>query len=179
MGLEHRPSEAILICGLIYADRSVCEPALCRLESEFGPIEDRSPEYPFNYTDYYRDEMGTDLFRRFVGFRRAFDPGDLVRAKLTTNRIEIELSDGFGETARRRVNLDPGYLTAAKLVLATTKDFSHRIYLRDGIYAEVTLQFGRAGLRAQPWTYPDFASGAYAEFLLNVRRRAMADNACG
>jgi hypothetical protein len=118
--------------------------------------------------------MGDGLTRNFVSFRRVFDPGSLADAKLATNRIERELADKTGDTFRRRVNLDPGYVTAAKLVLATTKDFSHRVYLRDGIYAEVTLQFGSGGPRAQPWTYPDFASGAYSEFLMKVRRRSMA-----
>jgi hypothetical protein len=174
MGIEQQPGEARLICGLIYRDADLCERALARLEQEFGPIEDRSPEYPFNFTDYYRPEMGDGLTRNFVSFRRVFDPGSLADAKLATNRIERELADKTGDTFRRRVNLDPGYVTAAKLVLATTKDFSHRVYLRDGIYAEVTLQFGSGGPRAQPWTYPDFASGAYSEFLMKVRRRSMA-----
>jgi len=174
VGTEKQAGEARLICGLIYSDADLCGRALARLEQEFGPIEDRSPEYPFNFTDYYRPEMGDGLVRRFVSFERPFGPGSLAEAKLATNRIELELGDAKESSFRRRVNIDPGYITPAKLVLATTKDFSHRVYLRDGIYAEVTLQFGSAGPRAQPWTYPDFASGLYSDFLMKVRRRALA-----
>jgi hypothetical protein len=173
MGMVRQAGSVKLICGLIFRETLLCEQAIDRLETEFGPVEDRSPEYRFEFTDYYRAEMGDGLVRRFVSFRREFDPGVLADVKSATNRIERELAEKSSETLRRRVNLDPGYVTGAKLVLATTKDFAHRVYLRDGIYAEVTLQFGSAGPRVQPWTYPDFASGAYSEFLMLVRRRIL------
>ena len=173
MGQEKQAGNAKLICGLIYRDAAVRDEALQRLQAEFGAVEDRSPEYPFTFTDYYRAEMGDGLIRQFVSFRGWLDPAALADAKRATNRIEREFAEKSGETFLRRVNLDPGYITAAKFVLATTKDFSHRVYLRDGIHAEVTLQFGSAGPRVQPWTYPDFASGVYSDFLMLVRRRVL------
>ncbi len=160
-----------LICAILRADPQLDDAVDTRLEAAFGSIVMRSPCQPFADTAYYEPEMGTGLGRRLVVFGAPFDPGALAAAKRTTIAIE----DAFRRPAGggRRVNRDPGYLTPAKLVLATTKDFSHRVYLADGIYAEVTLQFGRGGAVAQPWTYPDFRSGRYDAFLLAARQRRM------
>jgi hypothetical protein len=128
-----------------------------------------SDTFPFDDTDYYGPEMGDGLRRRFLCFAGGFDPADLADAKLRTNEVEAELAvERDGRTARR-VNLDPGYVTGAKLVLASAKDAGHRVYLRDGIHAEVTLAFRRASCARFPWTYPDFRSGRYDAFLLKVR----------
>ncbi|MBM4148562.1 MAG: DUF4416 family protein [Lentisphaerae bacterium] len=171
MGAVRGPGMARMVCGIIYGDVSERGRAMEALESEFGAADDASPDYEFNFTDYYGTEMGARLCRRFVRFAAPFDPGRLADAKVLTNRMEHDLLSG--PDGNRRVNLDPGYITAAKLVLATTKDFSHRIYIRDGIFAEVTLQFGRGGVKTMPWTYPDLASGACDEFFLRARRSVM------
>ena len=170
MSTVRNPYAVKLFCGLVWSDASVAAAAEERMTASFGEIDFRSPVIPFNHTDYYRAEMGSDLQRTFVTFASPIDPGVLAEVKQRTNAIEIELSRAGDDGApRRRVNLDPGYVTPAKLVLATGKDFAHRIYLRDGIYAEVTLMFGHEGVRFLPWTYPDFKSEAYVDFFTQVR----------
>ncbi|MBM4142594.1 MAG: DUF4416 family protein [Lentisphaerae bacterium] len=143
------------------------------LGSAFGPADRISAVYPFDLTDYYADEMGAPLLRQFVAFGGSFDPAELAAVKQRTNALERSMAVVADGRARRRVNLDPGYVTAANLVLATTKNSSHRILLGGGIYAEVTLTFRKQAVVPFPWTYPDFRSGRYDGFLLAVRRDAM------
>jgi hypothetical protein len=121
-------------------------------------------------TEYYLPEMGEDLKRQFVSFKRLVNPQELAATKILANQLELRICRDLGMPEERRlVNLDPGYLTLSKLVLATTKDFSHRIYLRDGIFAESTLHFEGGRWVSWPWTYPDYASGRYHVFLDEVR----------
>jgi hypothetical protein len=171
MGGIRQAERVKLICGMISADETLMTQVETELAGRFGGIDLRSDLMPFDYTDYYEKEMGAGLFRRFVSFATMIDPVELADIKVVTNSIEQRLARGTG---KRTINLDPGYVTPAKLVLATTKDFSHRIYLRDGIYAEVTLNFRKSGLTFFDWTYPDFKSGRYNDFLAEVRRRVMA-----
>ena len=165
-----------LFCGLIGRDRGFLEAVIRRLVERFGPLEAASGWIPFDFTDYYREEMGEPLFRRFVAFGPLVDPAVLPDVKRWTNELEAETAERGDGRPRRRVNLDPGYLTADKLVLATTKNFSHRIYLRDGIYAEVTLNFTRSGCRFFDWTYPDFRTPAYTAFFMGLRERLLRDD---
>jgi hypothetical protein len=172
---EVRPVQpARLVCGIIAGRAELFDLAEAELLRSFGPVESASAAVPFTATDYYGDEMGAGLLRKFVGFAGVVDPGRLAAVKLRTNAIERLFAVESGGRLCRRVNLDPGYVTPAKLVLATTKDFAHRVYLADGIYAEVTLNFKKDGVAFLPWTYPDFKSGAYTEFLQGVRRGLMA-----
>lgn len=163
-----------LICGLIaVGEPDVLRKAAEALTAAFGEADLVSDPIPFDFTPYYQAEMGEGLVRQFFSFARLIDPGDLAAIKRATNAIEERFLRAGSERSGRRVNLDPGYVTAAKLVLATTKDFAHRIYLRDGIYAEVTMAFRKSGVAVFDWTYPDFRSGRYTEFFLEVRRRYM------
>ena len=172
---EVRPVEPVkLICGIISADESLMTSAVDEMTSRHGPVDLDSGLFPFDMTDYYAAEMGGNLLRKFVSFERLIDPSDIVVIKLGTNAIEKNMAGEERGVVRRRINLDPGYVTPAKLVLATTKDFAHRIYLGRSIYAEVTLQFSsRGGIRSFPWTYPDFASDRYTSFLQSVRERLL------
>ena len=136
------------------------------LEEHLGPIDYESQLLDFDFTDYYEPEMGSGLKRNFWGFRRLVDPGALVDLKLFTNQLEQTLA----VNGKRIVNIDPGYLTAARIVLASTKDFGHRLYLGKGIYGEVTLMYQKKGLRPLPWTYPDYRSEAYHEFFKGLRQ---------
>lgn len=129
MGEVKTPSKAKLICGMITQDEQLFEMAQERLTIDFGPIDYESRILPFNQTDYYQLEMGPDLKREFIAFEPLIDRERLVEIKLSTNALEKELA----KDGRRRINLDPGYLTPSKLILATTKDYSHRIYLGGGI----------------------------------------------
>ena len=169
-----RPVEPVkLICGIIAADAGMAGRARTELERLYGRIDVEAGPFPFDKTDYYATEMGSNLQRWFVAFEAMVDPGRLADIKRETNAIEEQLSVTEGGTFRRRVNLDPGYATPAKLVLATTKDFAHRVYLEQGIYAEVTLNFKKSGGMYFPWTYPDFKDGRYDEFLFKVRRSVL------
>jgi len=140
--------------------------ALFRL---YGEIDVESDPVPFDFTDYYEDEMGTGLLRKFVSFATLIDPGRLAEVKVRANGLEREFAAGAG--GRRRINLDPGYVDASRLVLATTKNVAHRIYVGQGIYAEVTLTFRKNGCACFDWTYPDYRSGRYEGFFREIRRR--------
>ncbi len=155
-----------LFAGLLTARPEALEYVRPRLEERLGPIELESPVLDFNYTDYYEPEMGPGLKRRFWGFARLEDPEALVDLKLYTNLLE----KGCSVAGRRTVNIDPGYLAPARLVLASTKDFAHRLYLGKGVYGEVTLVYRERGFRPLPWTYPDFRSEGYQQFFRDLRR---------
>ena len=144
-----------------------------RAEQQFGPLALASDAFSFTETNYYAATMGPDLKKQFLAFERPIDPAALAEIKRQTNEWEAQYA-ACGEHAEPRpLNLDPGYITPAKLVLASTKDHAHRIYLREGIYAEVTLSY-RAG-RWQPldWTYPDYRRDDYQAFFSDCRRRLL------
>jgi hypothetical protein len=160
---------AKLFCGMIAVDKAVMLEAEYDLATRFGAVDFRSPIIPFTFTDYYKPEMGEGLLRRFVSFAIPVDSACLAEIKCESNAIERRLAIPQGYRLSRRVNLDPGYVTAAKVVLATTKNRPHRIHLRDGIYAEVTLSLSRSGPECYPWTYPDYRVASYGEFFMAVR----------
>ena len=175
MGLPKRPLPSKLIVGLLGADRRRLDEAGERLACYFGSVDFGSDLLPFTYTDYYAGELGAPLWRQFLAFARPFEQGALARAKLLTNALETEMS----VAGRRSVNLDPGYITAAKLVLATTKDNAHRLYVGDGIYAEVTLAFVRGHFQTLPWTYPDYATEECRQVMETIRARHLAQQRAG
>ncbi len=161
---------ALFFCGLLAAGRDELAAGADALVREFGPARCGSPVWLFDNTDYYRDELGPHPIRAFLAWEGDFDTTDLARRKLLTNRMEIDLAARLGGSLTRPVNLDPGYLTLAKVVLASAKNYAHRIHLRDGIFAEVTLQYRGGTLRTLPWTFPDYGSGRYGSFFLEVRQ---------
>lgn len=161
-----RPSQRVaLICAVCSADTHAGETAEISLVEQWGPAALVQAPFPFDHTDYYEAEMGAPLSKHLVAFERLIEPEELPACKLSTNRLEEELS----KDGRRRVNLDPGYLTPARLVLASTKDFAHRIYLGGGIYGEVTLLYRKGAFTPLPWTYPDYRGPATLTFLKRVR----------
>lgn len=155
-----------LIMGMLAAGEESFRRAEELFSAEFGTMDFESPIIPFVWTDYYREEMGESLLRKFVSFSRLVDPERLPAIKIFSNSIESRLG---GEDGRRKINLDPGYLTEAKLILATTKDHQHRLYLGDGIFGEVTLRFLRGKYQPWEWTYPDYRSEEYAPIFLHIR----------
>lgn len=157
-----------LICGVIFSDNEARNRASMLLVEEFGPADLVSPDFPFNFSSYYEPEMGPNLKRCFLSFERLIRPEILPEIKHWTNRIEARIQEEWGRPGRP-VNLDPGYLTASALIMATTKDFSHRIPLRDGIYAHLEFLFTRKGIKTLDWTYPDFRPPVYHDFFLKVR----------
>jgi hypothetical protein len=136
----------------------------------WGPIDRESPRFDFHETHYYDATMGDGLKKVFFTFQRPFDPEKLVEIKLATNRWEEEYAAQAGKEARP-LNLDPGYLTPAKLVLASTKDFAHRIYLSQGIYAEITLQYRHRRWQHHEYTFPDYRREDYQRFFSECREK--------
>jgi len=157
-----------LIVGVITAQLELLAAVHHRISERFGPIDFTSELLPFDYTTYYEAEMGKDLKRQFVSFETLIAPDELSAAKLFSNEVEREFATGAEEC--RQVNLDPGYVSAAKLVLASTKDHAHRIYLQGGIYAEMTLKFHRKTFQPWQWTYPDYRTQAYIDIFNHIRQ---------
>ncbi len=162
------PSFVKLIVGIITADTNLLEAVDLKLGKRFGEIDFASQRMPFDYTAYYEQEMGRELQRQFISFDRLILPDELPALKYFTNSVEQDFAEN--ETARRLVNLDPGYISAAKLVLASTKDHAHRIHLEDGIYAENTLKFRNKTFQPWEWTYPDYRTPAYIEIFNHIRQ---------
>lgn len=146
--------------------------AIRRLRLHFGPTDLESEDWSFDQTDYYKIEMGDNIKRRFVFFEELISVERLAEIKRLTNDLETKIRDDtLHPHDRRPVNLDPGYMTLSKFVLATTKDYSHRIYLDRGIYAEVTLHYANGTWKPYPWTYPDYAGENYRAFFESVREK--------
>lgn len=155
-----------LICGLLYRDSQTYETVLEQLEKMYGPVEFESEHSEFSHSDYYAEEMGTELTRTFISFVEPVQPDKIGAIKLATNAIEDEYKN---EADGRLINIDPGYVTLANLVLASTKDFSHRIYLGSGIYGEITLIYEGKSFQPLKWTYPDYQTENTIAFLARVR----------
>ena len=165
MGEAKIPQAVKLIASIFHADEAGLRQAQRLLSQELGPLDYRSELLPFTHTDYYTPEFGSPLVRVIMAFERLIDPALLPAIKRRTNELERVHSVG----AHRWVNIDPGYVSLSKLVLATTKDHAHRIYLRDGIYAEVTLRYQEGSFHPWPWTYPDYASPRYLAIFNAIR----------
>ncbi len=165
MGTIHQPEPVKLIVGLLGRDLGVLGQARQRLGEAFGPLEQCSEPAPFSHTGYYAHELGDRPWRQFVSFAHLMDPGELARIKVRSNALEME----WAVEGRRPVNLDPGYVSLSKLVLASTKNHWHRIYLGEGIYAEATLPFRNGAFRPQEWTYPDYRTPEALAFFTAVR----------
>ncbi|MCX5641945.1 MAG: DUF4416 family protein [Candidatus Omnitrophica bacterium] len=166
MGRPEKPQLVRLFIGMLGGDPELFSAAADILTKKFGPILLESEIIPFKFTDYYTPEMGNDLLRKFIAFKRMVSPEKLASIKLFTNRLEKT----YCQSKKRRINLDPGFLTPARVILASTKDFSHRIYLKSGIYAEITFLFHKNGLEFLPWTYPDYRTEPYLKFFSTLRK---------
>ena len=167
-----QPPAVKLICGMISSRADLFDFARDRLTDHFGPTDLISEVMDFDLTHYYDEQMGTPLVRRFVSFEELVSPGILPDVKHFTNELERALASEIDpEAPQRPINLDPGYVETSKLVLVSMKNFAHRIYLRDGVYAEVTLLGHGDHWEVLPWTFPDYASNRYHPFLSAVRHR--------
>jgi Domain of unknown function (DUF4416) len=167
MGTAREPMPVKLMASLLTGDLGLLaeiKPALARL---FGPLDFESELLPFDHTDYYAAEFGPALQRQIVTFARLTAPTHLPAIKCQTNELEQSLA----QANRRRVNIDPGYVSLSKLVLATTKDHAHRLYLGQGIYGEVTLTYQQGRFRPWPWTYPDYAEDRCCALFMEIRKR--------
>lgn len=165
MGEIREPQPVKLIVSAFAGGEALLTEARARLMAEFGPVDYESALLPFEHTDYYTPEFGPGLVRRIWAFEDLIEQGELAAIKRRTNDIEME----WAVEGRRRINLDPGFVSHSKMVLATTKNHVHRVYIGEGIYAEVTLHFRDGSFRAWPWTYPDYASPLYLEIFNQIR----------
>ncbi|MBN1466954.1 DUF4416 family protein [candidate division KSB1 bacterium] len=165
MGEIRFPKDVCLICALCYADEGVKDKAIARLVDAYGPIQFASDRMAFSYTSYYEKEMGRALEKEYLTFSRCMDPAALPAVKTFTNELEKH----FAQDSRRTINLDPGYIEAAKLILATTKNYNHRIYIGNGIYGDVQLYWQNGAFHPNPWTYPDYRENTVRQFFAQVR----------
>ena len=163
-----RPAKlAKLVIGCFTKDKDILWDVAQKLSEAFGPPDVISPWLAFEHTGYYTPEMGAPLFRRLIGFCELIQQDGLPAIKLFTNELEGQ----FSREGRRLVNIDPGYLLAERFVLATGKNYTHRIYLRAGIYADLTLIYHKGSFHSLNWTYPDYVEDAITRFLGSVRDR--------
>lgn len=165
------PKPAKLIVGMLTPDERCLKVAMEGLSFAFGNLDRISEIWPFNQTHYYTDEIGPTILRQFVSMEKLVNPGQLAAVKHQTNQMEQELAASLGLSVPRPVNLDPGLIEGSKLVLATTKNFSHRIYIGDRMYAEVTLLYDKGQWCPMPYTFPDYRQACYHAFFSKVRAR--------
>ena len=167
MSEPSRADDVKLISSLFSSNKAFINEIIHVLEHRFGSVDWTSPELFFDRTQYYAEEMGWPLHRRFVSFKELIRPQDVVEVKLETNRIENE----YLEDGNRRINIDPGDVSLERLILVTGKNYTHRIYLSKGIFADLTLIFNRASFRPLEWTFKDYGSPEIISLFNGVRER--------
>lgn len=165
MGSPKEPAPVKMIAGLLAASDALLQQAAAALTGHYGPIDSISVPIDWTVSTYYCDEMGPAIRRQFLSFERLIAANELAAVKLATNGLE----ERWRTPAGRQVNIDPGYVATTKLVLASTKDAAHRIYLGRGIYAETTLLFSNGSFQAHAHTYPDYAAPEALAFFNSVR----------
>ena len=162
-----QPQPVKFFCGVLYSDEMLLQRACEHLQAHFGLIDYKSPLFPFQATDYYIPEMGSPIVRCFWAFHDLVNPKILAESKLYCSQVE----EALAIAAKRKVNLDPGYMDYDKVVLASAKYNSQKIYLDLGIYADVTLYYERGFYRPSEYAFPDFKSGSYNDVFLNIRAK--------
>jgi len=173
MGVIRQFVPVKLFIGVLVSNSKFIPEIENRLTAAYGSIDHRSDVIPFDFTDYYEAEMGDLIDRVFFSFERLIEADQLPEIKRQTNQLEDELAPLLrtpNTNVKRPVNLDPGYLEQAKVILASTKNFYHRMYLGGGIFGEVTMHFKNNTYQFFPWTYPDYQSKDYQDFFLRMRQ---------
>jgi hypothetical protein len=164
MGVEKEFKKVKLFSGIIYSSTQIYEETRKKLEEIFSAVDLESGEFNFDFTTYYNQEMGSPLYRRFISFEKLISPEQLPAIKIYTNKIEIKTSIN----GNRVVNLDPGYLSDANVIIATTKNYYHRVPLSKGIYAHMEYVIKKKKLVPLEWTYPDFKTPQYMDFFTRL-----------
>ena len=165
MGVPHLFEEPILFIGSLFSDKLIFDKVFPVLQDNFGNILFQSNIRPWEYSAHYNKELGAPIYRNFIFFDGIIDPSALSDIKLLTNDVEA----AYSQAGKRRINLDPGYITLAKVVLASTKNYSHRIYLGKGIYAELALLYKNRQFITMPYTYNDYKDPTYLAMFMKVR----------
>lgn len=167
------PKPVKLVIGILAANHNCLHAAAEALANNFGEVDFTSEVWPFDKTDYYKVQTGSHILRQFISIKNLIDPGKLAKIKHQTNKLEQKLTKALALPLPRPVNLDPGIIEPSKLILATTKNYSHRIYIGKNMYAEVTLIFDKGCWRPQDYTYPDYRQQCYFDFFDTVRTRLL------
>jgi len=165
MGVPHLFEKPILFIGSLFSDKKILDDVFPVLRDNFGTILFQSTTQRWQYSEHYDKELGTPLYRNFIFFDEIIDPSILADIKLLTNDLEAR----YSRNDKRQINLDPGYITLAKVVLASTKNYSHRIYLGKGIYAELVLLYKKNQFITMPYTYNDYKDLASMHMFTEVR----------
>jgi hypothetical protein len=168
MGSIRAFSPVKLFTGVLVSNEELLPEVESELCAGYGPADHRSPVLPFTFTDYYRHETGDRILRVFFSFEQLIEADQLPEIKRRTNVLEEKFA-AVGTMVKRPVNLDPGYLEHSKVILASTKNFYHRMYLSQGIFGEVTMHFRNGAFEFFPWTYPDYKSAEYQAFFTELR----------
>jgi len=171
MSAPQSPKPAKLVVGLFMKKKSLIVPVVTELVEKIGSIDTVSPWLPFNYTSYYEPEMGSPLFRRVFAFNSLVKQSSLPEIKIITNKIEKK----YSKSGQRLVNIDPGYMLHERFVLATGKNYTHRIYIGMGIFADLTLIYQKGSFRKLSWTYPDYTEKNMLTYLEMVRNKYAVD----
>lgn len=171
MGAIKEPAKVKVIVGILAQDAAAVENVRETLRARFGQEELVLPPFPFTFTNYYKDEIGTAPVRAFFSYEDLIDRTEIVDIKLWTNDVELEIAQRNGTPGLRPVNLDPGYMTLGQFFLATTKDQRQRVYMQRGIFVEPTLYFQDGHFHAFDWTYRDYQSETYIKYLEQVRAK--------
>lgn len=171
MSRPRPPAPAKLVVGMFMHRKELFETCAAELARHIGDLDIVGPWMPFDYTSYYEREMGAPLFRRMIVFKPLILQDELSNIKLATNALE----DRHRHLDKRQINIDPGYLLLERFVLASGKNFSHRIYIGRDIYADLTLIYRHGGFKTLPWTYPDYADSLMRDFLSRVRAKYVLD----
>lgn len=167
------PKPVKLIVGILASNHQCLHAATELVTGKLGDADFTSEVWPFDKTDYYRDQTGPRILRQFLSIERLIDAGRLAKIKLHTNKLERKLAKSLAIPLPRPVNLDPGLIEPSKLVLATTKNYSHRIYIGKRMYAEVTLIYDKGRWQPLGHTYPDYRQQCYFDFFDTVRNRLL------
>ena len=171
MGTPQQPQRVKLFIAIMYDGRFAVSALIERLRARFGEEDFSYGPVDFSWTDYYAPEMGEHLYKLYLTFAALIGRETLPAIKLFTNSVEQELS----VQGKRTVNIDPGYVARDKLVLASTKDFYHRLYLGDGIYGEVTLHYRKGVFRHFSWTFPDYKEDGLHALLMKARANLVGE----
>ena len=171
MSQPRSPKPAKLVIGFFLHEKSLGILIVNNLIERFGDVDIVSEWMPFDQTSYYEPEMGAPLYRRMMAFEKLVHQSELAQVKLFTNEIEKQYADN----GKRAVNVDPGYMLLERFVLATGKNFAHRIYIGKRIYADLTLIFRKGRFESLPWSFPDYAGNRVQTFLMRVREKYAVD----
>lgn len=169
MGQIRRRDKVKRFAAVFAHDESALDWLAQRCVADWGRIELASEKWPVAETGYYHRTMGSGVLKQLLLFESLIEMEELVADKWLAGEWEQELAKELNHQPSRPINIDSGYVSEAKLVLATTKDREHRVYVGRGIFAEVTLHYQKHQWRPWPWTYPDYHREEVAEFLNRAR----------